>query len=127
MNENELAAGLAPTPNYRYADRVGDRLFLAGQVPLDSQGTLHGPDDIAAQTTQCLNNLQSVVNANGFSMTDVHHLTIHVVGERSALSEAWAAVTTFFNGNVPPATLLGTTVLGYTDQLVEIDAHVERG
>ena len=104
----------------------GNRLFLAGQVPLDGEGTLQRPGDVTRQTEQCLANLQSVVTANGFTMNDVHHLTIHVVGERAALSEAWVAATTFFRANVPPATLLGTTVLGYADQLVEIDAHVER-
>ena len=31
-----------------------------------------------------------------------------------------------FENNVPPATLLGVTLLGYRDQVVEIDAVVER-
>ncbi len=33
MNEVELQAGLPVTPQYRYAQRVGKQLFVAGQVP----------------------------------------------------------------------------------------------
>ena len=35
-----MAAGLAATPGYRYTDVLGDRLFVAGQVPLDGSGAL---------------------------------------------------------------------------------------
>lgn len=126
MNEREVAAGLAATPGYRYADVVGDRLHLAGQVPLDAHGHLVGAGDPGAQATQCLANLRAVVTANGFTVDDVRRLTIHVVGARSDLSEAWRAVVAAFSGEVPPATLLGTPCLGYEGQLVEIDAEVER-
>ena len=50
---------------------------------------------------------------------------IYVVGRHQNLIDAWHAVTRGFDNNVPPATLLGVTVLGYEDQLVEIDAQVE--
>ena len=30
MNKAELSAGLSATPQYRYADRLGNRLFVAG-------------------------------------------------------------------------------------------------
>jgi len=57
---------------------------------------------------------------------DIHQLTVYVVGEQHVLHEAWVAVTACFNGDVPPATLLGVDHLGYVDQLVELDARVER-
>jgi hypothetical protein len=31
VNEAEIAAGLPATPQYQYAQRVGDQLFVAGQ------------------------------------------------------------------------------------------------
>lgn len=58
MTEAELNAGLPATPQYRYADRVGDLLFVAGQVPLDSHGHLVGPRGPSAQALQCLCNLE---------------------------------------------------------------------
>jgi enamine deaminase RidA (YjgF/YER057c/UK114 family) len=126
MNEPEIAAGLAPTPNYRYADRVGDRLYLAGQVPLDGAGRLVGTDDVGAQVRQCAANLFALITLHGFGRDDIHQLTVYVVGEQHVLHEAWVAVTACFNGDVPPATLLGIDHLGYVDQLVELDARVER-
>ena len=126
MNDREIAAGLAPTPSYRYADRIGDHLHLAGQVPLDAAGVLVGVGDVQAQVRQCATNLFAVVEAHGFGRQDVHQLTVYVVGEHQVLLDAWAAIVECFDGNVPPATLLGVNLLGYADQLVELDARVER-
>jgi enamine deaminase RidA (YjgF/YER057c/UK114 family) len=126
MNDAELAAGLAPTSSYRYADLVGNRLFLAGQVPMDGQRNLVGEDDVGTQTRQCLDNLSTLIALHGFTGDDIHHLTIYVVGPHQHLIDAWQQVTAHFDENVPPATLLGVTALGHFGQLVEIDAHVEK-
>lgn len=126
MNEAEQDAGLAATPGYRYADVVGDELFVAGQVPNDASGALVGVGDPAAQATACLERLTTVVEVHGFERTDVRQLVIYVVGEHATLLAAWGAVTEWWGGEVPPATLLGVNLLGYEDQLVEIDATVRR-
>lgn len=124
MNEAELAAGLPATPNYEYAQRVGNRLFVAGQVPHDVHGRLVGPDDPHAQALQCLKNLGTVLAVHGFSPSDVRQLVVYVVGDQARLSAAWKAVTESFHGQVPPATLLGVARLGYVGQLVEVGATV---
>jgi enamine deaminase RidA (YjgF/YER057c/UK114 family) len=124
MNEREIEAGLAQTPNYRYADRVGNRLFVAGQVPRDGTATLVGEGDPAAQARQCLQNLFTVVEHHGLSKNDIHQLTIYVAGPHQNLLDAWTEVVACFDMNVPPATLLGVTWLGYVGQLVEVDAVV---
>ena len=126
MNEGEMSAGLAQTSNYRYADRVGGRLFVAGQVPRDAAANVVAPGDPVAQTRQCLDNLLTLITHHGFSKDDVHQLTVYVVGPHSNLTDAWREVSSCFDNNVPPATLLGVTVLGYPDQVVEIDAVIER-
>ncbi len=124
MNEGEIEAGLAQTPNYRYADRVGNRLFVAGQVPRDGTATLVGEGDPAAQARQCLQNLFTLVEHHGLSRTDIRQLTIYVAGPHQNLLDAWTEVVSCFEMNVPPATLLGVTFLGYVGQLVEVDAVV---
>ena len=126
MNEGELGAGLAQTSNYRYADRVGNRLFVAGQVPRDADANVVAPGDPVVQTRQCLDNLFTLIDHHGFSREDIHQLTVYVVGPHQNLIEAWGEVTSCFEQNVPPATLLGVTFLGYRDQVVEIDAVIER-
>lgn len=126
MNEHEVRAGLATTPGYRYAEVVGEQLFVAGQVPLDAAGDLVGVGAPSAQATQCLENLRVLLGVHGFEETDIRRLVIYVVGEHQNLIDAWRAVSAWFGDDVPPATLLGVHLLGYHDQLVEIDATVVR-
>ena len=124
VNQQEHDAGLATTPGYRYADLVGDQLFVAGQVPRDKSGELVGAADPAAQAISCLDNLRTLLNVHDFADADIRRLIVYVVGEHQNLLDAWSAVTEWFAGDVPPATLLGVNLLGYSDQLVEIDATV---
>lgn len=127
MNESERAAGLALTPGYEYARRIENQLFIAGQVPHDSEGRLVGGDDPRAQAEQCLRNLNTLLSVYGFSRNDIQRLVVYVVGEQEHLTAAWTAVTEWFSSRVPPATLLGVARLGYTGQLVEIDATIVKG
>jgi len=124
MNDDEIEAGLAPTPGYRYADRVGDQLFVAGQVPLDRAGELAGVGDPKTQAVVCLDNLRTLMSVHGFVLGDLRRLVIYVVGEHQNLLDAWEAVVSWFGDEVPPATLLGVNSLGYAGQLVEIDATI---
>ncbi len=126
MNEDELAAGLAETPGYRYAELEGDQLFVAGQVPLDSSGNLIGTDDAAVQATACLDNLRTLLSLHDFKVDDVRRLVVYVVGGHQNLADAWAAATGWFPNEVPPATLLGVNLLGHAGQLVEVD-RVDNG
>lgn len=124
MNEAERAAGLPATAQYRYAERVGNQLFVAGQVPHDPQGNIVGLNDPHAQALQCLSNLSAVLSVHGFSISDVRHLVVYVVADQAHLSAAWKSVADFFGGQVPPATLLGVAGLGHAGQLVEVQATV---
>ena len=122
MNDEETKAGLAQTPGYRYAEKVGKQLFVAGQVPHDGDGLLVGADDHYAQSRQCLANLDRLLAVHDFTTDDIRRLVVYVVGGHSDLSNAWAAVSEMFRDCVPPATLLGVAILGHEGQLVEIDA-----
>jgi enamine deaminase RidA (YjgF/YER057c/UK114 family) len=124
LNETEEKAGLPKTAGYRYAEKVGRQLFIAGQVPLDSDGNLVGMDSPTDQTTQCLKNLHALITLHGFKQNDIRKLTVYVVGNPKGRQHAWEAVKSWFDGEVPPSTLLGVSGLGYTNQVVEIDATI---
>jgi len=85
-----------------------------------------GIGDPAEQAKACLDNLSGVIGVHGFAPSDLRQITIYVVGEHQHLLDARDAVTGWFTGGVPPATLLGVNVLGYSQQLVEIDATIVR-
>ncbi len=126
MNRIERQAGLAETACYRYAKRIDHQLYVSGQVPNDNSGEIVGRDDPCIQVRQCLANLEMLLKVHGFDKDDIQHMTVYVVGERNNLNLAWSAVKDVFPHGVPPATLLGVSLLGYENQLVEIDATIAK-
>jgi enamine deaminase RidA (YjgF/YER057c/UK114 family) len=126
MNRIEKQAGLPETPGYRYAKQIDNQLFVSGQVPRNTAGEIVGKDDPLGQARQCLINLQILLSLHGFDKKDIQQITIYVVGARENLELGWHAVKEFFPHGVPPATLLGVNILGYENQLVEIDATITR-
>lgn len=124
MNEIETKSGLASTPGYRYAKLTDNQLYVAGQVPQDTSGAIVEVDDPYTQAAQCLANLKTLISCYDFASPDIQHLTIYVVGPRNNLTTAWKAVLEEFSNDVPPATLIGVSILGHEGQLVEIDATI---
>ena len=61
------------------ATRVGNSVFVAGQVSVDAQGNLVGEGDARAQSQQCFNNVESALKAAGATMDDVTKITAFLV------------------------------------------------
>jgi enamine deaminase RidA (YjgF/YER057c/UK114 family) len=98
-------------------------VFTAGACPLDEQGRVVAPGDIPAQTRQSLANLRVALEACGAGLRDVVKTTVYVASsERGDLVAAWNEVASAFGGHDAPSTLLGVAMLGYSEQLVEIEA-----
>lgn len=102
----------------------GSRLvFLAGACPLDSTGATRAPGDHAAQAVAALDNLEAALAEIGASLTDVLATRVLVAtADRTDLVTVWNVVADRFGTHDVPSTLLGVTVLGYPDQLVEIES-----
>jgi enamine deaminase RidA (YjgF/YER057c/UK114 family) len=116
---------LFPGAPYAYAARAsqGDLVFTAGACPLDEQGRVVAPGDVRAQMRQALHNLLIALEDSGAAIGDLLKTTVYVAsGDRGDLVTAWDEVAAFFGRHDVPSTLLGVTVLGYPDQLVEIEA-----
>jgi enamine deaminase RidA (YjgF/YER057c/UK114 family) len=99
----------------------GAVLFTAGACPLGADGRVTAPGDHREQARIALANLLAVLEAHGVGPENLVRTTIYVVGDRDDLVEAWDTVSAGLAPFRPPSTLLGVTVLGYPDQLVEID------
>jgi enamine deaminase RidA (YjgF/YER057c/UK114 family) len=116
---------LYPGVPYAYAATAPGTglIFTAGACPLDEQGLVVAPGDIAAQTRQALGNLRIALAECGATLHDVVKTTVFVAStSRDDLVEAWDEVAGALGDHDPPSTLLGVTVLGYPGQLVEIEA-----
>lgn len=98
-------------------------IFLAGSCPLNRDGSTHGVGDLAAQAAKCIENMQVVLADNGATLTDVISTRVLVASSDQAdLVAAWEVVRDAFGEHDVPSTLMGVTVLGYDDQLVEVEA-----
>ncbi|WP_262001141.1 RidA family protein [Microbacterium sp. Mcb102] len=119
------APALADAP-YAYAATApaGSRfIFLAGACPLNDDGTTAAPGDYAAQAARCVQTLEAALDVAGADLTDVISTRVLVASSAQAdLVTAWDVVHAAFGDHDVPSTLLGVTVLGYDDQLVEIEA-----
>jgi enamine deaminase RidA (YjgF/YER057c/UK114 family) len=110
---------------YAYASVAtpGALVFTAGASPLDGDGATVGAGDVRAQARQCVANLKAALSASGAGLGDVLKTTVYVASaERTDLVAAWEQVRTAFGEHDAPSTLLGVAVLGYEDQLVEVEA-----
>jgi enamine deaminase RidA (YjgF/YER057c/UK114 family) len=120
---------LLPGAPYAYAASNPDNslVFTAGACPLDEHGTVTAPGDIPAQTRQALANLRITLEDSRATFQDVVKTTVYVASsDRADLVTAWNEVAAVFGDHDAPSTLVGVTVLGYPDQLVEIEAIAAR-
>ena len=109
---------------YAAAPPAGCRLVLtAGACPLDERGLVAAPGDIAAQAALAMDHLETALRAAGAELGDVVKSTVYVASAaREDLVTAWDVVRSRMGDHPAPSTLLGVAVLGWPDQLVEVEA-----
>jgi enamine deaminase RidA (YjgF/YER057c/UK114 family) len=119
------SAELSDAP-YAYGavvDGAARLVFLAGACPIEKDGTTAAVGDYAGQATKCIETLTAALRAAGATLRDVVSTRVLVASsQRSDLSAVWEVVHDAFGDHDVPSTLMGVTVLGYEDQLVEIEA-----
>jgi enamine deaminase RidA (YjgF/YER057c/UK114 family) len=122
---------LANDVPYAYAavaDGATKLVFTAGACPLDSAGNVVARGDVAGQAEQVMANLETALQAAGAELLDVVKTTVYVATrDRNDLVAAWEVVQRHFGEHDAPSTLLGVAVLGWPDQLVEVEAVAALG
>ena len=116
---------LYPGAPYSYAmvAPAGSVVYTAGACPIDAEGKVAGVGDLERQARVALDNLERTLAEAGSGFERVVKTTVYVVArDRSELIRVWAVVQDRFGAGRPPSTLLGVRLLGYADQLVEIEA-----
>ena len=116
--------GLAPAP-YAHAASVSSTfrlIFTAGACPLGEDGGVAG-ESYTDQALLALENLRRALEGSGASLAEIVQLRVLVASaQRRDLVETWDAVAQILGDPAPPGTLMGVTMLGYPDQLVELEA-----
>jgi enamine deaminase RidA (YjgF/YER057c/UK114 family) len=108
--------------------KVGNLLFVGGQISADEHGRTIGAGDIEVQTRNVFTNIRRVLNEVG---ADMHHIvkfnTFYVFdGEGDAIREYWEKMTAvrleFFQEPGPVGTAIRIPGFAYPDLLIEVDA-----
>ena len=119
----EPGDGLHPLPwPYSHGWKVGNLLFIAGQVALDEELRLIGPGDAAEQTRQVWRNIEAVVEKAGGKLSDVVRVSTYVadIADIAAIMEARREF--FPDGDYPVATMVEVAKLGLPGLLLETEA-----
>jgi reactive intermediate/imine deaminase len=115
--------GISPNPALSPGIRVGDFLFVSGNVGVDSSGNLVGAGDCEAQSRQVMTNIRTIVEAAGGSMQDVVKITCFLtdVNDYPAYgkvrSETWPS-------SPPASSTVIVAGLVRPEYLVEVEAVV---
>jgi enamine deaminase RidA (YjgF/YER057c/UK114 family) len=120
------STALSDVAQYAYAATAPAQsrlIFLAGACPLNEDGSTAAIGDYAGQAAKALENMRIALADAGGSLEDVISTRVLVASaRREDLVAAWQVVRDCFGDHDVPSTLMGVTVLGYQDQLVEIEA-----
>jgi enamine deaminase RidA (YjgF/YER057c/UK114 family) len=112
--------------DYAYASQIPagmDILFLAGACPLTKEGIVPNSSDYEIQANLCVENLKEALKECGATLEDVVYTRVLVATQNQTdLVTAWETIRKEFGDHDVPSTLSGVTVLGYRNQLVEIEA-----
>ena len=76
IHSNEAPNAIGP---YSQAVRVGDTVYLSGQIPLDPQTMELVEGDIGARARRVFDNLTAVMQEASGSLSDIVKLTIYLV------------------------------------------------
>jgi reactive intermediate/imine deaminase len=106
---------------YSQAVRTGNLVFLAGQMPVDSECNLVAEGDIVGQARQVFENMAAVLHAAGLTMDDL----VEIVSYHTDMHDLHAVVEVkadYIKSEFPAWTAVGVTELALPGQRLEIKA-----
>jgi len=110
-----------PVAPYSTAARIGDLLFISGQVATDETNEIVGEGDVREQVRQIFRNLGAILNAAGGSYADLAKLTYYYQHVED-VAKLGGVREEFLAPPYPVATGVEIVRLADTRLLVEIDA-----
>jgi len=110
-----------PTIGYSHASKVGDTLYIAGQIAQDVDGKLVGRGDFEVQVRQVYENLKNIVQEAGGTLQNIVKMTTFLT-HFSYIDTYRSVRNQFFPEPCPPNTLLIIESLALPDYMIEVEA-----
>ena len=117
VHTNDAPAAIG---TYSQAVKVGDTVYLSGQIPLIAETMELVEGDMAVQVRQVFDNLQAVANAAGGSLADIVKLNIFLT-DLSHFALVNEVMADYFQQPYPARAALGVASLPLGAE-VEADA-----
>jgi 2-iminobutanoate/2-iminopropanoate deaminase len=121
MNKEVISTANAPKAigPYEQAIKVGEFVYLSGQIPLDPKTGNVVEGDIKVQTRRVMENLKAVVEATGSSLERIVKTTVFLknIGDFAGMNEVYAE----YLGHAKPARSTVAVADLPRGSLVEID------
>lgn len=105
---------------YSQAVRVGDTVYLSGQIPLDPESMEMVPGEIDAQIHRVFQNLSAVCQAAGGSLNDIVKLNVFLIN-LAHFGQVNSIMAEYFQPPYPARAAIGVAQLPRNAQ-VEMDA-----
>lgn len=121
LTSNKALAGLP----FSEAVRVGDTLYLSGQLGFLPGTRTLAPGGIRAESRQVMENIRATLAAHGYAMDDLVKCTVMLadIAEWAAFNEVYV---TFFAGRFPARSALGANGLAMGAR-VEVECIAAKG
>ena len=117
-----IPPGAAPNPNLSPGIRVGNMLYVSGNVGTDANGNL--AEGCEAQSRQVMANIRAIVEAAGGRMEDVCKITCFLTNMDDYAAYSKVRLETW-PSNPPASSTVGVTCLVRPEMLVEVEAIVK--
>ena len=116
--------GMATPPSniYHHVVKVGNTVYIAGQLARDLEGRAMYPGDAEAQTRQAWANLEIAVKAAGGALTDIVKTNTYVVGAENLPKVRAARLAVQPPERRPTSTTVVVAGLADPEPLVEVEA-----
>jgi 2-iminobutanoate/2-iminopropanoate deaminase len=121
ISTNKAPGAIGP---YSQATKCGNILFVSGQIPIDPQTNAIVEGEIEDMTWQVLNNINEILSAAGFNLTDVAKVTLFVkdMGHFSRINSVYES---FFGAHKPARAVVEVSRLP-KDVLIEAECIAVR-
>jgi 2-iminobutanoate/2-iminopropanoate deaminase len=123
INKETKNFGMPWEKEYGYAQavKIGDTIYVSGQVSHDDDGNIVGQGDMEAQMRQAYANIQKLLAKYGTTMENIVDEIIFVTDMDAAFAAAVKCRQEIFSGNpVIASTIIQIQRLAFPELMIEI-------
>ena len=123
INKETKSLGMPWEKEYGYAQavKVGDTIYVSGQVSHDDKGDIVGRGDMEVQMRQAYANMQNVLAQYGVTMENMVDETLFVTDMDAAFAAAVKCRQDVFSGTpVVASTIVQIQRLAFPELMIEI-------